>query len=182
MSSALQPTITNAGLAAACTVGNGLAVALTQIGVGQGVLTNGIGAGYAPDTTQTALKSEVIRVPILSGAPLGQNAFEVEGIVPASSTPANYVVWEVGFYTATNVLFAVWSSTQFPLAAKTGLADIQLAFDLFLQQLPPGSVTVTVSGPSIPSTAGVLAELLAQGANAFAGRLADATRRYATKS
>ncbi len=120
----------------------------------------------------------MIRVPILSGAPLGQNAFSVEGVIPSSSAPANYVVWEIGFYTSTGVLFAIWSSPQFPLAAKTGLSDIQLAFDLFLQQVPPGSIAVTVSGPSIPSTFGVLAELLAVQANGFAGRVNAIHRRF----
>ncbi len=177
----LVPTVTNGGLAAACAVGNGLAVALTTIGVGigQGPITSGMGAGYATSGTQTALFNEVCRVPIISGAPLGENAFQVEAIVPRSSTPANYVIQEVGFYTDKGLLFAVWSSPQYPLAAKTALSDVQLAFDLFLQQLPPGSITVNVSGPSIPSTAGVLARLLAVQANAFAGRLIEAKQRLA---
>ena len=180
MSSPLVPVITNAGLAACVAAsGNGLALSLTQLGVGQGVLTNNVGSGYAPDAMQTALKSEVLRVPFLSGATLGQNAFRVEGVVPYQSAPTNYVVWELGFYTSAGVLFAVWSSPQFPLAAKTGLADIELAFDLFLQQLPPGSIAITVGAPSIVETAGVLAELLAGQASLFTEALRMKQRLFA---
>ncbi len=165
MSDALVPVITNAGLAAVANAqGSGLLATIAAIGVGRGL--NGT-SGYAPSNQATALQSEVLRVPLLSGSRLDPAGFRVQARIPSSSTPASYIIQEVGFYLDTGVLFALWSSTAFPLAAKTGLADVDLAFDLLLEQLPVASMAISVLEPDIPDTTGVLAELLAAQANLF---------------
>ncbi len=168
MSDALVPVITNAGLAAVVNAqATGVKATIAQIGVGQGIVTNGVGVGYTPSAQATALQSEVIRVPLLSGTAIPPAGFRMLARVPASSAPASYTIWEVGFYLDTGVLLAVWSTPAFPLAAKTGLADIDIALDLFLEQLPVGSMAIAVQEPDIPDTAGVLATLLTGQADLF---------------
>ena len=182
MSDALVPTITNGGLLAAVNAkNNGLQATIAAIGVGTGIVTNGIGTGYQPSAQATALQSEQIRVPILTGTSLQPAGFRVLAQIPSKSAPASYTVWEVGFYLDTGLLFALWSSTAFPLAAKTGLADIDLAFDLYLEQLPEGSMDISVVEPLIPDTAAVMAELLAQQANLFSAVLKMNSRLIAHK-
>ena len=167
-STALVPTITNAGLAAAVNAkATGVVINLAQVGVGQGVITNNVPGGYTPDPTLTALKSEAIRVPLLSGTSIGSGAFRVLAQIPASSMPAQYPIWEVGFYLDTSVLFALWSSPAYPLASKTALSDVDLAFDLNLAQIPVGALALTVQEPDAPDMAGVLATLLEVQANSF---------------
>ncbi len=101
--------------------------------------------------------------------------------IPSSSTPASYIIQEVGFYLDTGVLFALWSSPAFPLAAKTGLADVDLAFDLLLEQLPVASMAISVLEPDVPDTTGVLAEQLATQANLFSQVLLIQQRLVAKK-
>ena len=164
MSDALVPVITNVGLAAIANAkGSGLLATIAAIGVGTGAG----GKGYAPSNQATALQSEVLRVPLLSGSRLDPAGFRVQARIPSSSTPASYIIQEVGFYLDTGVLLALWSSTAFPLAAKTGLADVDLAFDLLLEQLPVESMAISVLEPDVPDTTGVLAELLAGQARIF---------------
>lgn len=165
MSAALVPVITRKGLAAVVRAqGDGLQASIVSMAVGQGVNSN---AGYVPSKDATALASEAIRVPLLSGTRIDPAGFRVLARVPAASSPANYIVREVGFFLSTGELLALWSSTDFPLAAKTGLSDIDLAFDLFLEQLPVSALALTVTEPDIPDTTGVLATLLCVQANQF---------------
>ena len=178
MSDALVPVITNAGLAAVANAqGSGLLATIASIGVGTGAS----GKGYVPSNTATALQGEVLRVPLLSGSRLDPIGFRVEARIPSSSTPASYIIQEVGFYLDTGVLFALWSSIAFPLAAKTGLADVDLAFDLLLQQLPVASMAISVLEPDVPDTTGVLAELLAGQARLFVELMKLSTRLAAGK-
>lgn len=178
MSDALVPTITNAGLAAVANAqGSGLQATLAAIGVGTGAS----GKGYVPSNQATALQTEVLRVPLLSGSRLDPAGFRVLARVPSSSAPASYIIQEVGFYLDTGVLLALWSSTAFPLAAKTGLADVDLAFDLLLEQLPVASMTISVLEPDVPDTTGVLAELLAGQALLFVETMKLSQRLVAEK-
>lgn len=178
MSDALVPVITNPGLAAVANAqGSGLLATIASIGVGTGTG----GKGYAPSNTATALQSEVLRVPLLSGSRLDPAGFRVLARIPSSSTPASYIIQEVGFYLDTGVLFALWSSPAFPLAAKTGLADVDLAFDLLLEQLPVASMAISVLEPDVPDTTGVLAEQLATQANLFSQVLLIQQRLVAKK-
>ena len=182
MSDYLVPVITNAGLAAVANAqGSGLQATIASLGVGTGVVTNGVGAGYTPSQAATTLKSEAVRVPILSGSRLDPAGFRILARVPSSSAPATYIIQEVGFYLDTGVLFAVWSSPGFPLAAKTGLADVDLALDLLLEQLPVASLAISVLEPDVPDTTGVLAELLATQANLFSQTLLIQKRLVAKK-
>ena len=178
MSDALVPVITNAGLAAVANAqGSGLLATIAAIGVG----TGSNGKGYAPSNQATALQSEVLRVPLLSGSRLDPIGFRVLARIPSSSAPASYIIQEVGFYLDTGVLLALWSSIDFPLAAKTGLADVDLAFDLLLQQLPVASMAISVLEPDVPDTTGVLAELLATQATLFSQVLLIQERLVANK-
>lgn len=164
MSAALIPVITRAGLAAVRNAqGTGLQATITAIAVGRGTASGSSYVGYAPTGAETALKSEQARVPLLSGSQLGGAAgsdpigFRVLGRVPAGGS---YPINEVGFILGDGTLFALWSDPAFPVAFATTLADIDLAFDLFLQQLPTGSLAITVLEPDVPDTTGVLAALL----------------------
>lgn len=185
MSEPLVPVITRAGLNACVDAqGDGLQAHLQYIAVGRGLASIGGGgttyASYVPSNTQTALKSQVIQVPLISGAKLDNAGFRVLARVPKTSTPAEYPIREVGFYLSDGTLFAVWSDPAVGvLAAKTALADIDLAFELYLQQIPTGSLTLTVEQPDIPDTATVLCELLAVGGNTFAKNLARERRAVA---
>ncbi len=167
---AIVPTLTRAGLAAIRNLqGSGLQGTLTNIAVGRGVASGSTWVGYTPTGAETGLKAEQARVPLLSGTLLGDPAsltdplgFRVLAEVPPMAPGgATYPINEVGFILSDGTLLAVWSDPAYPLAFSTTLAAVDLALDLFLQQLPPNALTIQVQEPDVPDTTGVLAELLA---------------------
>lgn len=168
MSEALIPVITRTGLAAVVKAqGDGLQATIARIAVGQGLNASGKYIGYTPSKDATGLANEILRVPLLSGTRLDPAGFRVLGQIPASSAPESYTIWEVGFFLSTGELLALWSHPSRPLAAKTPLSDIDLAFDLLLEQLPVEALNITVMEPDIPDTTAVLAGLLATDAHLF---------------
>ena len=169
MSDDLIPTITRAGLAACRNAqGTGLLATISAVAIGRGVPSGGGFVGYAPTGGETALKGEMARVPLLSGAPLGGVAgsdpigFRVLAQVPALAPgSATYPVNEVGFFLDDGTLLCVWSDPVLVLAYMTAQAPLELAHDLFLSQLPVASMAITVLFPDIPDLSGVVAQLLA---------------------
>ena len=168
--SAIVPTLTRAGLAAIRNLqGSGLQGTLSAIAVGSGTGAGMSAVGYTPTGAETALKAEQARVPLLSGTLLGDPTsltdplgFRVTAEVPpVPQGGATYPINEVGFILSDGTLLALWSDPAYPLAFSTTLAAVDLALDLFLQQLPPNALTITVQNPDVPDTTGVLAELLA---------------------
>ena len=85
--------------------GDGSAVAISHVGLG-----DGLGAAYAPSKTQTALRREKVRRPIERRHALGPDSWRIVVEFP-SDTPA-FMVREMGFFTATGQLIALWAGTD----------------------------------------------------------------------
>lgn len=169
MSTPLQPVITKAGLRAIWRPDNtGLAAEITHVVVGT--------AGYTPSNTQTALRSQVAKIPISDGERLSDTLLHVTAIADG---PQAYWVREIGFLLADGTLLAVWSHATDVLAYKPADADLLLAYDLSLTALPPGSVTITSTGAGLNLT---LSEELAALATAqIAAQLRDVKSQDALK-
>lgn len=181
MSAPLIPVITRAGLAAVANAqGTGLQAVIDRISIGRGTLQAGVYKGYAPDNTATALKGEMVRVPILSGARRDPSGFTVLSLVPPSPD-AVYPINEVGFHLTDGTLFALWSDAAYPLAYSTTLASVEVGFDLLLDAIPTSALAITVLNPDVPDTAGALAEGLAMMARLFIGQAKLTDRLIAAK-
>lgn len=105
-------------------------VVLTEVGLGTGQ--------YTPDATQTALSAEFKRLTAVAGGAIGDNAVHLT--VQDSGNDA-YTVNEIGIYTASGILFAVYSQPV-PILQKAAAAHALLAIDLVLTNIDPDSVTV----------------------------------------
>lgn len=163
MSVPLVPVITAGGLAALANAqGTGLQATIASIAIGEGALSGGLRKGYVPNSTMTALQGPMTTIPIISGSRLDPAGFRVRAILPATS-PGIYTINEVGFVLSTGVLFALWSDPNYGLAPKTPLADVELALDILLEQIPTALLAISVVEPDIPDTTAVLAELLRMG-------------------
>lgn len=173
---ALYPIITDAGLAACFRAkGDGVQLELAAMAVGRGVADGGGWKGYTPTRAQTALRKEDVRVPLLSGSKLDGMGFRVLARVPRTTDGSEMPVMEAGWFLNTGELLCVWSeATSVPLTSRTPRAEVDLAHELYLAQLPLSVLNIRVEQPDIPDTAGVLAELAALHArqiNAAAVRL-----------
>ncbi len=141
----LVPKITDAGLRGLITAQNdGLEARLSHIALG-----DANGAGYAPAGNETALRNERVRVPIGGGARIAPHELRVEALVDSGPS---FWVREVGFVLEDGTLFALWSDPDTPLAYKTAGVPLAIAYYLALQGVPPDSVSVTVSGPTVNLT------------------------------
>ncbi|GEP11821.1 phage tail protein [Methylobacterium gnaphalii] len=186
MSEDLVPTITRAGLAACRNAqGSGLLATIAAVAIGRGVVSGSNAVGYSPTGAETALKSEITRVPLLSGSQIGSLAgsdplgFRVLAEVPAAATgtppaPIN----EVGWFLSDGTLLCLWSSATYPLGFLTDKASLELAHDLFLSQLPVASMAITVTRPDLPDTLPVLARLCAAGQRALADKARAFVRAF----
>lgn len=180
MSAALVPVITRQGLAAlARAQGDGLQATIDRVAVGRGRPVAGGYAGYTPAKDDTALGAEVTRVRILSGAKRPPSGFRILAVVPADPQGPEYPIREVGFYLGTGELFCLWSDPGLILSYATRLSDVELSFELQLEQIPSGALTLTVTTPDIPDTAGVLARLLAASCRTFIADLRQEKRLVA---
>lgn len=149
MSLSLVPEITQVGLQAVWnTTNTGISAEISHIGLGD--------AGYVPSKAQTALQSEKRRIPVAGGEQAGPQQIHVTGIEDGAD---EYWIREVGFYLSDGTLFAVWSSTDGPLAYKAGGVDLVVAFDLALSALPADSITVSTTGSLNLFLAGELTRL-----------------------
>lgn len=133
---ALVPQITLAGLQAAWNATNtGISAEITHVGLGSG--------GYLPSPNQTALESEQHRIQVAGGTLAGPTQIHLTAM---DNSGLEFWVREVGFYLADGTLFAVWSSTDGPLAYKSATLPLVVAFDLDLSALPADSITVSTTG------------------------------------
>lgn len=141
MPAIINPTITDAGLAAAVAAeAGGIAVAITHISLGSGA--------YIPVGNETALASLVETVTIGSGGVVDDGSvITVNVIFPPVEGPA-YVAREIGFYlgdpATTGTLFAVYSNTDVDGIVQRSSLDFVAQFSLGLTRVPPGSVTVNI--------------------------------------
>jgi hypothetical protein len=130
--SALQLTITNAGLSAIAQAGTLGPVVISQVAIGSGSWAT------APTPTATALVTEIKRItPQGSSTP----APGVIHITAADTSADAYSVKEIALYTSTGVLFAIAGGTAVFLNKASGSVALT-AVDLSLANVPVGSVTI----------------------------------------
>lgn len=181
MSESLVCTFTDVGLRALVNAqNNGLKAEIVALAVGRGATLGATFGGYTPVRASTGLKNETARVPILSGTALGSDAgFRLLAVVPASSLPAEYWIQEVAAILADGTVLAIWSDPLHPLTGKTARSDTDLAYDLFIDEIPAGLLNITVIDPDIPDTTAVLAGLLSCTCRSFIADLAQEQRAVA---
>ena len=173
MATTLNVIITDAGIAEVINAEHtGTApVVLTQVGLGRGV--------YTPTPDQTALHDEIKRLSAISGGVVGDNIMHIQALDGAAG--ASYAVYEIGVYTASGTLFAVYSQAL-PIIHKVADSEIMLAIDFVLAGFEPTSVTVGDTNyslaPATTSNQGVVE--LATDAEAIAGT--DEERALTPKS
>lgn len=133
MATSLNVIITDAGIAEVINAEHdGTApVRLTQVGVGRGI--------YTPTPDQTALHDEIKRLSSIAGGVVGDNIMHIQALDGDRS--AAYAVYEIGVYTASGTLFAVYSQAL-PILHKVADSEIMLVIDFVLAGFEPTSVTV----------------------------------------
>ncbi len=130
--SALALTITAAGLAAAVNAANtGLGpIVISQIALGSST--------YTPAASQTTMAAEIKRITTFGADVVADNTLHVTIIDTSADT---YTLGEIGLYTDTGVLFAVYSQAT-PILEKGAEQLVLLSADILLTSVPPGSVTI----------------------------------------
>ena len=140
MPTIINPTITDAGLAAAVDADlNSLQVQITHVAIGSG--------GYAPTGTETAMVDRKETVSIGAGAVGVGGALTVSVLFPAYGGTA-YDAKEIGFYigdpASGGILFAVYSSVAATGFVYRSSLEFIAQFTLGLTRVPSGSVTVNI--------------------------------------
>lgn len=154
MSTALQPQITKAGLAAIWNAtSTGLSAEISHIGLGS--------AGYTPSADQKTLRTQVVKYPISGGQKLSSTLIHLTAV---ADDAAAFWVREVGFFLSDGTLLAVWSHATEALTYKSANTELLLAYDLSLEALPANSVTINSTSAGLNLT---LAEPLAAQATAM---------------
>lgn len=156
MSTTLQPVITAVGLAALIAQDNqGLDANITHIALG-----DGLGVGYNPLRTDTALKREKVRIPVAGGQLITPTEFAVSALL---DTNLSFWIREVAFIVDNTTVLAIWSDPAAPLQYYQSGQQLILDYYLALEGIPPGSVTINITNPTINIViAGPLAQLSAQ--------------------
>ncbi len=104
-------------------------VKLTEIGLGTGK--------YTATGGQEALVSEFKRLDTVAGGAVGTNIIHV---TVTDDSDASYAVYEIGLYTESGTLFAVYSQSL-PIIQKASAALMMLSLDIALTNLSNTSVT-----------------------------------------
>lgn len=132
MSSVLNVIITDAGIAEVVNAQHtGTApVVLAQVGFGRGI--------YTPTADQTALHDEIRRVSTIAGGVVGSNIMHIQALDSGESA---YAVYEIGVYTASGTLFAIYSQPM-PILHKVANSSIMCVIDFVLSGVEPTDVTV----------------------------------------
>lgn len=130
--SGFEITITNAGRAEVINAENNGTdpVLISEMGIGSGQ--------YTPSPYQTALQSEIKRLTTIAGQTVSDDTIHVSGQDVSSD---NYDVYEVGLYTASGTLFAVYAQSGTPILEKSAQSVALLAFDVILTTLDATSLT-----------------------------------------
>ncbi len=136
MSSDFLAVITQAGLnAAVSAAASGIDAEITQIGVSA--------TGFTPNRNTTALPNEILRVSIAGGSDVTGNQAHLTAVFDGETT---FAARSVGFYLRDGTLFAVWSHPSNVLFYKTSTGRVVQSFDLLLDAVPAGSVTIYAEG------------------------------------
>lgn len=147
MTTPIQFTLTNAGLAAAVSQAQlGLNLSLTHVQLGSG--------NRVPNGTEVALLDPKQTVAISGGAKPAPNQLRVSAVF---SSGTGYAISEIGLWAghpdAGGVLFAYWSQPTGVLAQKFPGIDFVFAYDMTLGAAAPGNVVISID----PSGAQALA-------------------------
>lgn len=140
MPTIINPTITDAGLAAAVNAStNSLQVQITHVAIGSGA--------YTPNGSETGLVNRLETVAVAAGAVELGNSLSVSVLFPAYAG-APYDAREIGFYLGNpatgGILFAVYSSPAATGFVYRSSLDFIAQFSLGLTSVPAGSVTVSI--------------------------------------
>lgn len=142
--------ITDAGLAevVAAEEGGFAPVLITEVGYGTGK--------YTPTGDMTALTEEFKRLTTIAGGAVSENVIHLSALDDSSDV---YTVYEVGLYTESGTLFAVYSQAL-PILTKVGRAQAMLAIDLAVSNMSAGSIafgdTNFLNPPATTETLGVV--------------------------
>lgn len=128
----IQVVITDAGIAEVTNAeSTGTApVVLSHIGFGSGQ--------YSATKGQTALKSEFKRLETSGGVSVADNAIHVS---IHDSSDDEYTVYEMGVFTQSGTLFAVYSQST-PIIEKSTVSHALISLDVVLSNVNPQSITV----------------------------------------
>ncbi|KFF48784.1 hypothetical protein GY26_12325 [Gammaproteobacteria bacterium MFB021] len=143
-------TITDAGRAALIDADHDGTTALTlsEIGFGRG--------RYTPSADQTALREPIKRLASMAGQAVAADTLHVSVQDESSDT---YAVGEIGLFTDTGVLFAVYSQSEW-IIEKAAPSTLLLATDLVVEALDVSSITfgdaAFLNPPATTEVAGVL--------------------------
>lgn len=133
-----MPVITTKGLSAVFNAqSDGVSARITHIALGE--------HGRTPSKNELALTKERMRIQIADGERVDDHQIHLTALADGST---EFWVKEIGFFLEDGTMLAVWSSTQ-PLAYKSALVPLLLAFDLKLEALPAQSVTVVGTGANL---------------------------------
>lgn len=105
-------------------------VEMTEIGFGTGQ--------YTATPTQTALIAEFKRLPVAGGQVVADDVIHISGRDSGSDA---YTVYEIGVYSASGTLFAVYSQIGIPIINKAAASIAMLAVDITLQALNASSIS-----------------------------------------
>lgn len=153
---ALIPRITDAGLEALLNANNtGVDAAISHIAFG-----DANDERYVPSAFQTALRNERARVPVGGGEKAGPFEIIVEALLDQGPS---FTINEVGFILDDGTLLAIWADPDVSLAYKTAGVPLAVSYNLALAGIPPGSLTLNVSGPNVNLTLiGPIAQMSAE--------------------
>ena len=132
MTDSLNPIITELGFQELFNAElTGLNLSLTHIGLGDGA--------YTPTANRTTLEREQECITIADGSIDGKTLC-LNALVQSEQS---YWVRELGIYTESGVLFALWSHPDRPLAYKSADAELQLTTYLAITGVPADVITVS---------------------------------------
>lgn len=130
---ALNPILTRDGMRAIFNASDdGLSAKIAHIAFGS--------SRYTPLGTETALKAEKVRLPVIGGRYLSDYVIE---LVTLLDHGAGFDVAEMGVILEDGTLLAVWSDADTPLAYFTPGVPIAVSYVLGISALPPGAVEIS---------------------------------------
>ncbi len=113
---------------------------LTHIGFGD--------AGYVPSKDQTALKNEIVRVPIASGKVFPSDGYmDLSALVP-EDVP-EFWIKEIGWYLEDGTLAFVWSHPEVPIAWKNKNLKLLAGISVRVTDVPLDKIEIVESNPDL---------------------------------
>lgn len=134
--------ITQAGLAELTAAHqSGLSIVLSEIAIGDGSWAT------PADSSATALQNEVARFGIDEWQQVGGDTLKLGASLTSGD---EWTVREVGVFSATNTLFAIWERANPPLLFKSAqVSDLILTLNLSVAGLPASAITINDTGSNL---------------------------------